>query len=57
MLVRNLYRVPPCVVSPSLRSYFIVLLVVPKKWRLLWLSEGHSVRMCSIVSGVSSPQS
>ena len=57
MLVTNLYKVPPYDVSPSLRSCFIVLLVVPKNWRLLLLSEGHSVRMCFIVSGVSSPQS
>ena len=48
MLVTNLNRVPPYVVSPSLRSCFIVLLVEPKKWRLLLVSEGHSVRMCFI---------
>ena len=47
----------PSVVSPSLRSCFTVLLVVPEKWRLLLLSEGHSARMRFIVSGVSSPQS
>ena len=55
MLVKNLYRVPPYAVCPSLRSCFIVLLAEPKKnWRLLLLSEGHSVKMCFIVSGVSS---
>ena len=56
MLLTNLYRVPPYVVSPSLRSCFIVLLVVPKNWRLLLLSEVHSFRMCFFVSGVSSLQ-
>ena len=56
LLVTSLYRVPPYVASPPLRSCFIVLLAVPKSWRLLLLSEGHSVRMCFIVSGVPSPQ-
>ena len=57
MLAPNLYKVPPYVVSPSLKSCFIVLLVMPKNWRLLLLNEGHSVRICFIVSGVSFPQS
>ena len=55
MLVTNSYRVPLYVVSPLLSSCFIILLVVPKNWHLLLLSEGHSVEMCFIVSGVSSP--
>ena len=53
MLVTNLYKVPPYVVSPSLKSSSIVLLVVPKNWRILLISQGHSVRMCFIVSRVS----
>ena len=57
MLVTNLYRVPPYEASPSLRGCFIVLLVEPKNWCLLLLSERHSVRMCFVVSKVSSPQS
>ena len=51
MLVTNLYSVPPNVVSPSLRSCFIILLVDPKNWGFLFLSKGRSVRMCFIVSG------
>ena len=54
MCVTKLYRVLLYVVSPSLRSCFIVLLVEPKNWRLLLSSEGRSVRMRLIVNGVSS---
>ena len=43
MLVTNLCRVSPYDVSPSLRSCFIILLVEPKIWRLLLLSEGKSL--------------
>ena len=57
MLVTNLYRVPPYVVAPSSRSCFIVLLLVPNNWRLLLLDEWHSLMMCFIIIGVSSPQS
>ena len=57
MLITNLYRLSPYIVSPLLRSCFIALLVEPKSWCLLLLSEGRSVRMSSIVSGVSCPQS
>ena len=55
MLVPNLYGVSPYVVPPSLRNCYIVLLVEPKKWRLLLLSEESSVRMHFMVSGVSRP--
>ena len=55
MLGTKQYRVSPYVVSPSLRSCFIVLLGEPKSWRLLFLSQGHSVRMSFIASGVSAP--
>ena len=56
MLVTKLQRVSPYDVSPSLKNCFIVLLVEPKNCRLMLLSEGHFVRTCFIVSGVSSPQ-
>ena len=55
MLVINLYRAPPYALSPSLSSFFIVLLVEPKHWRLLFLSEGHSIRMRFIDNGVALP--
>ena len=55
MLVTNLYRVSPYVVSPSFWSCFIVLLFEPKNWSFLLVSEGRSVRINFIVSGVSSP--
>ena len=54
MFVINVYRVSSYVVSSSL-SCFIVLLVEPKNGCLTSLSEGGSVRMRFIVSGVSSP--
>ena len=57
MMVKNLYGASPYDVSPTLRSYFIVLPVEPKNLRLLLLSEGPSVKMRFIVCGVSSPQS
>ena len=57
MLVTNLYRMPPYVVSSSLRSCFRVLLVEPKNRRSLSLSEGRSVRMRFIFSGMPSPVS
>ena len=55
MLVKNVHSVTPYAVSPLLRSRFIVLLVEPKNWRLLLLSEERSVWMRFIVSGVSYP--
>ena len=55
MLVTNLYRTSPYVVSSSLESCLIFLLVEPNKWRILLLSEERSVRMRFIVSRVSSP--
>ena len=56
MVVTTLYKRLPNDISASLWSCFILLLFVPKNWRLLFLSEGHSVRICFIVTGVSSPQ-
>ena len=38
-------------------SCFTVLLIVPKNWRLLLLSEELSVKMCFIMSGMSPLQS
>ena len=51
MFITNLFRVSPYVVSPSLRSCFIILLVELKNWRFLLLSKVRSVRMYFIVSG------
>ena len=40
MLATYLYTVTPNIVSPSLRSCFIVLLVVSNSWRFLLLRGG-----------------
>ena len=57
MLVTNLYGVSPYVVSPSLRSCFIVLFIEPKNQRLLLLtlsnrySENSNLKMefCAVL--------
>ena len=54
LMVRQLYRVSPYVLSQSLWSCLLVLLIEPTNWRLLLLSEGFSVKMRFNVSGVSS---
>ena len=51
MLVAVLYKWLLYEVSPSLRSCFTVLLIVPKSWRLLLLSVGQTVMMHFILSG------
>lgn len=55
-MVTNLYKLPPYDRSQSL-SCFAVLINVPRNWRLLLLSEEHTVERCFIVSGMFSAHS